>query len=110
MSIHTATATVIVPADPDSDDCLASAAAAYAARPSIQGALDGWDLAPAWGDDRETVALTVPVYPLIDSIRTEAGEAGDVLAIDICDRALAGDEDALRRVGDMISAAAEAAL
>lgn len=51
---------VRVRANPDEDDCLAAAEAAYiAARPKLRG----WDLSPRWGEDaRETVVLTVPAW------------------------------------------------
>jgi hypothetical protein len=54
--------TVIVPADPNADDCLTAAAESYiAAHPD----LEGWDLCPRWADeDREEVALTVPEWHL----------------------------------------------
>lgn len=50
---------VIVKADPDAENCFASAVNDYAQRnPSAIG----WDLDPQWGDDnRETIVLTVPV-------------------------------------------------
>lgn len=52
---------IIVPADPDLDDCLAGAASAY-----IEGhpELAGYDLSPRWVDEGERthVALTVPEW------------------------------------------------
>jgi hypothetical protein len=50
---------IIVPADPDLDDCLPGAAEAYIEE---HPDLVGWDLKPRWTDDdsRETVTLTVP--------------------------------------------------
>jgi hypothetical protein len=49
---------IIVPADPDQDDCLSAAAEIYIEE---HPELEGYDLCPVWGDDnRETVALTVP--------------------------------------------------
>lgn len=51
-------ATVVVDADPDQDDCLSAAAAEYLAD---HPELAGYDLAPQWADaDRETVSLTLP--------------------------------------------------
>ncbi len=51
--------TVIVPANPDLDDCLAGAAESYIVE---HPELEGWDLAPRWADEtRERVALTIPV-------------------------------------------------
>jgi len=61
----TKTITVIVPADPDQDDCLTAAVEAYVAE---HPELEGWDLSPRWtdDDDRETVTLTVPdQYPTL---------------------------------------------
>lgn len=51
---------ITVPANPDADDCLADAAAAYIVEHST---LRGWDLAPRWTDEtRETVTLSIPRY------------------------------------------------
>ena len=58
MTKHTFTVTVF--ADPDQDDCLAAAEAAYVAEhPSLKG----YDLSARWtDDDRETVTLSVPAW------------------------------------------------
>lgn len=54
----TKTSTVTVPANPDLDDCLMGAEAAYIA---THPELKGYDLEPRWTDEtRETVTLTVP--------------------------------------------------
>lgn len=55
---------VTVPADPDQDDCLEAAAAAYVAD---HPELEGWDLSPRWavdegGEMREAIVLTVPAW------------------------------------------------
>lgn len=45
----------------DADDCLSAAQADYA----TEHGLEGWDLAPRWGDDqRDTILLTVPTDTL----------------------------------------------
>jgi hypothetical protein len=50
--------TIIVPADPDQDDCLSATADTYITEHPEAA---GWNLQPRWADDdRETVALTVP--------------------------------------------------
>jgi len=57
----TASITIIVPADPDLDDCLAGAAKKYIdEHPSLRG----YDLAPRWDDEgtREHVSLTIPQW------------------------------------------------
>lgn len=47
-----------VPADPDADDCLAAAAAAFL---SENRALKGYDLNPQWADESHgKVSLTLP--------------------------------------------------
>lgn len=58
--------TVTVPANPDLDDCLAAAAAAYIEE---HPELEGYDLEPRWSDDdsRETVDLTVPAWAADDA-------------------------------------------
>lgn len=57
------TVQVVVAADADQDDCLTAAAEQYIEE---HPALKGWDLAPVWADeDREQVALTVPVWALL---------------------------------------------
>jgi len=51
---------LIVPANPDLDDCLGGAAEEYVEE---HPELAGYDLDPRWGDaDRETVKLTVPAW------------------------------------------------
>ena len=51
--------TIVVPANPDADDCLQAAVDTFtAANPDYAG----WDLMPRWADDdREAVELTIPV-------------------------------------------------
>jgi hypothetical protein len=51
---------VIVKADPDAEDCFATAVNDYRQR---NPQCIGWDLAPEWVDEdnREEIALTVPV-------------------------------------------------
>lgn len=56
---------IIVPANPDLDDCLAGAADAYIAE---HPELAGYDLDPHWTDEeRDTVTITVPSW----SVRSE---------------------------------------
>jgi len=54
-------AEIIVPADPDQDDCLEAAAETYIRN---YPALEGWGLAPRFASetDRESVVLTVPYW------------------------------------------------
>lgn len=64
----TKTLTIVVPADPDHDDCLAHAAEKYA---SEHPECAGWDLCPRWGDElHETVALDVPFRYIPDAWRS----------------------------------------
>lgn len=53
--------TIIVPADPNEDDCLATAEARFIAE---HPELTGWDLSPEFTDDneRDYVTLTVPQW------------------------------------------------
>lgn len=55
---------VTVPADPDEDNCLAAAVAAYV---EDHPDLADWDLSPRWavdegGEMREAIVLTVPAW------------------------------------------------
>ena len=84
-------ATVIVRADADSDDCLRAAARAYIAQ---HPGLVGYALEPRWADeDRETVALSVPVWA------TEPDDTDDCLQEDAAD----ARADARRMNGDEVS-------
>lgn len=66
----TDTMTVLVPADADADDCLAAATSEFIeANPTLVG----HDLDPQWADDdREVVALTVPVSLTEEAVREAA--------------------------------------
>lgn len=84
-------ATITVPADPDADDCLAAAEAAYL---DEHPSLAGYDLDPQWGDDnRETVVLTVPAWHLEPprDLEDEAACRGDYEYDRQRDDALTGD-------------------
>lgn len=105
--------TVTVPANSDLDNCLTGAADAYIAQ---HPELAGWDLEPRWADEtRESVTLTVPEVVAtgitdrrIRALSTEAGEHGDLEMVAICERALAGDEQARRECTRVIADAAQA--
>lgn len=81
--------TITVSANEDEDDCLTAAAAAYVAE---HPAIEGYDLAPQWGDDdRTTVALTVPSWvvraDLISAVSSACGDdgTGDIgVTVDQC--------------------------
>ena len=47
-----------------------------------------------------------PTTEQIEALRNEAGEAGDMAQVAICDRALDGDESAIAACGDVIADAA----
>jgi len=72
--MNTASITIIVPADPDLDDCLAGAAKEYLdEHPSLRG----YELAPRWVDEgtREHVALTIPQWHADENTPTIYGLA-----------------------------------
>jgi hypothetical protein len=96
MSARKDIVTVAMHADPDQDDCLADAERRFIARYPV---LAGWDLAPRWVDDatRMQVLLTVPAWALgditdaaIEQLQIEAGQAGDLDMVMVCDLALHG--------------------
>lgn len=49
--------------------------------------------------------MTTGERKICEELRQECGQAGDEAGVEICDRALAGDEDALGEVHDMIKSA-----
>lgn len=101
-----ANTTIIVPANPDLDDCLTGAADAYIAQ---HPELAGWDLEPRWANNktRENVVLTVPLTNArIRALATEAGAHGDQEMVAICERALDGDADARRECARVMADAA----
>lgn len=106
---------ITVPANADADDCLRAAVDAYIAEHPEAA---GWDLLPRWADeDREEIVLTVPVETeddetvtdeQITALRDEAGEAGDLEQVAICEIAL-GTEPPTEEYPTRASAAAECA-
>ncbi|MDP3909348.1 MAG: hypothetical protein Q8Q14_03070 [Gemmatimonadales bacterium] len=56
-------------------------------------------------DDEGATAVEADDIVAIDALRTEAGAAGDAAMVAICDRAILGDEDAMRDVRDALESA-----
>jgi hypothetical protein len=84
---------VVVPADPDMDDCLAGAEQAYL---DEHRELRGYDLSPRWtDDDRETVTLSVPEW----SLRIADSDPDDEAAC-IAEMRAEHEADARRMAGD----------